>query len=340
METLTLLWGTVWLRPYVFIFLFCYLGLGTLDLGLGRTLVFLVLGYLVAWAAEFSAIHTGFPFGRYIYIPATLDQELWVLGVPFMDSLSYVFLAYASFATARLALGGLRPGAALDGSWGLTILAATLMMTLDVIIDPVALRGYRWFLGQIYGYPEPGIYFGIPLSNFAGWWLVAAVMIRLLQALLASLPPRPPWSLGQGRRPLQALLGPALYLGILAFNLAVTFWIDEPLLGWVGLFIYIPFLTWLGVKVAAELNLGEGRGTGGPPSPSAPPPTPYRGWGGEIDGRAEDRQSPGPLLNCASPPAPPSVPGPGGERPQGWRARSGGAAGDGASPAAASQRRP
>ncbi len=258
MDTLTLLWGTVWLRPYVFVFLSCYLVMGTLDLGLGRTLVFLVLGYLVAWAAEFSAIHTGFPFGLYLYIPATLDQELWVLGVPFMDSLSYVFLAYASFATARLALGGLRPPAALHRSFGLTVLTATLMMTLDIIIDPVALRGYRWFLGQIYGYPEPGLYFGIPLSNFAGWWLVALVLGRLLQQLLSALPSSRPWNLGQRQVPGQPLMGFFLYLGILAFNLAVTFAIDEPLLGWVGIFIYTPFLTWLTVKLAAELRLGEG----------------------------------------------------------------------------------
>ena len=64
-----------------------------------------VLGYLLAWMAEFSAINWGFPFGEYIYIPATVDRELWVAGVPFMDSLSYVFLAYASFSMALLALG-------------------------------------------------------------------------------------------------------------------------------------------------------------------------------------------------------------------------------------------
>jgi uncharacterized membrane protein len=182
MELLHLVWGTLILRPYVFIFLACYLALATLHLGLGRTLAFLVSGYLVAWTMEFSSIHTGFPFGLYIYIPATADRELWVAGVPLMDSLSYVFLAYASFTMALLALGrGSGQGGryhpedekSLWNSWRVTILGATLTTTLDIIIDPVALRGYRWFLGQIYGYPEYGVYFGVPLSNFAGWFLVA-----------------------------------------------------------------------------------------------------------------------------------------------------------------------
>lgn len=257
---LSLLAGTIVLRPYVFIFLTAYLLLATLHLGAGRTLAFLVLGYLIAWTAEFSSINWGFPFGEYIYIPATLDRELWVAGVPFMDSLSYVFLAYASYSLALLALGRDRwqgRGCHLEedvkflGSWRVLILAAVLMAALDVVIDPVALRGYRWFLGQIYGYPEPGVYFGVTLANFGGWFLVGLVMIRVLQVLITRLPES--WgSWGRRRFPSRALLGPGLYLGILGFNLFMTFWIGEVLLGWVGVFIYLPFLTWLGLKVCSR----------------------------------------------------------------------------------------
>ena len=258
MEFLTLLAGTLWLRPYVFLFLACYLVLATWQFGAGRTLAFLVSGYLVAWLAELSAIHTGFPFGLYFYIPATLDRELWVAGVPFMDSLSYVFLAYASYSTALLALGlgrwegwrfFLEADSRLLYSWRSAILGAVLMMTLDVVIDPLALRGYRWFLGQIYGYPEPGFYFGIPLANFAGWLLVSLVLIRLLQVLLARLPAGTCWDWGRRDFSGQALLGPGLYLGILAFNLIITLWIDEPALFLAGTFIYLPFFTWLWLKV-------------------------------------------------------------------------------------------
>jgi putative membrane protein len=257
MELLQLAWGTLILRPYVFIFLACYLILATLHLGLGRSLAFLVSGYAVAWTMEFSSIHTGFPFGLYIYIPATADQELWVAGVPFMDSLSYVFLAYASFTVALLALsqgsgqkGRFQPEDenSLWNSWRVAILGAVLTMTLDIVIDPVALRGYRWFLGQIYGYPEYGVYFGVPLSNFAGWFFVAFMLISLLQAFITRLPASPWWDLGRRRFAGQAFLGPALYLGILAFNLFMTFWIGEHTLGWAGVFIYTPFLTWLVLK--------------------------------------------------------------------------------------------
>ncbi len=257
MTFLLLLGGTLALRPYVFIFLAAYLLLATWHLGGGRTLAFLILGYLAGWAAEFSSIHWGIPFGEYIYIPATVHRELWVAGVPFMDSLSYVFLAYASFSMALLALGRghwagrgfhLEEDREFLGSLKVLILAAVLMVTLDIVIDPLALRGYRWFLGQIYGYPEPGVYFGVPLANFGGWFLVGLVMIRVLQLLITRLPD-PGWSWGRRDFPSRALLGPGLYLGILGFNIFMTFWIGEICLGLVGVFIYLPFLTWLGLKV-------------------------------------------------------------------------------------------
>jgi putative membrane protein len=256
-----LLWGTVALRPYVFVFLGAYLVLAGLHLGGGRTLLFLVLGYVIAWLAELCSIHYGFPFGMYYYIQTTINQELWVAGVPFMDSLSYVFLAYASYTTALLAVGRgswrgrlfqLDEDEALRKSWATLILGAVLMMTLDVVIDPLALRGSRWFLGQIYGYPDPGVYFGVPLSNFMGWFLVALIMIGVLQDIATRPFKGRPWDWGRRRFPGQAFLGPGLYLGILGFNLFMTFWIGEYCLGWVGIFIFLPFLTWLVAKVSRE----------------------------------------------------------------------------------------
>ena len=256
---LLLLGGTLWLRPYVFIFLGVYLLLATWQLGAGRALAFLAGGYLLCWSCEFWSIRFGFPFGEYLYVPGTLDKELWVAGIPFMDSLSYVFLAYASFCLALVALAPgrwdgrgfhLEDEGAFLGSWRVAILGAALMMTLDIIIDPVALRGYRWFLGQIYGYPESGVYFGVTLCNFAGWFLVALVLIRMLQYLATRIPSSPRWDWGRRRFPSQALLGPGLYLGVLGFNLAMTFLIGETCLGWVGIFIYLPFLTWLALKLA------------------------------------------------------------------------------------------
>lgn len=104
----------------------------------------------------------------------------------------------------------------------------------DVIIDPVALQGERWFLGKIYGYPHEAIDFGVPLANFAGWavaGLVPLVVYRWLERGLYVSDAIPREIVSR-----ELLLGVGLYYGVLAFNLSVTFWIGEMLMGLVGCF--------------------------------------------------------------------------------------------------------
>jgi uncharacterized membrane protein len=243
LEFSRLLLGTILLRPYVFAFLAVYLVAAAVHLGWRKTLLFLPAGYWLAWLSEFSSIHWGFPYGDYFYIPSTLDLELWVFGVPFMDSLSYVFLSYCSYTMALFILSPLcfsKKGVAvletrrLRRSPQTLILGAFLFVLLDIIIDPVAFQGERWFLGQIYGYREPGLYFGIPMSNFGGWLLVGLAMIAVLQLLerFSSLEPVSVSRLAE--LPWIKLLGPTLYVSVLVFNLGVTFWIGETFMGIVG----------------------------------------------------------------------------------------------------------
>lgn len=239
-EQLHLLLGTIVLRPYVFAFLLVYSAAAAAHVGWRRMLLFLPLGYALAWFSEFLSINWGFPYGSYYYLHHTVGRELWIAGVPFMDSLSYVFLAYCSYAMALFLLSPLLlrkdnvfilETRALRHSWRILVLSAVLFVFLDIIIDPVALQGHRWFLGQIYGYHVKGLYFGIPLSNFGGWLLVGLAMVGSLQLLdrIPSLEPHkaPPFS----RIPYIALLGPVLYVSVLVFNVTITFWIGETLLG-------------------------------------------------------------------------------------------------------------
>lgn len=246
LDLLHLTAGTVCLRPYVFAFLSVYLLAASVHLGWRRTLLYIPLGYTLAWISEFASIHWGFPYGDYYYIATTADRELWVFGVPFMDSLSYVFLSYCSYSMAIF----LRSPLAFTGgnlfvletreirrSFQTLVLGAFLFVLLDIITDPVAIQGERWFLGKIYGYRNPGVYFGIPMSNFGGWLIVGLVMMAALQYLdrFDGLAPQGPSRLAG--LPAIGLAGPLLYLSVLAFNLVVTFWIGEALLGAVGCII-------------------------------------------------------------------------------------------------------
>jgi len=256
METLSLLWGTVLLRPYVFIFLAVYLTIAILNMGVLRSLFFTVLAYSIAFLCEYSSTRNGFPFGFYTYIDTTRDQELWISNVPFMDSLSFSFLIYVSYTLSLLLwaplikkgwdirLGEIGP---IKHSFKVIASASILCMLMDVIIDPVAFLGDQWFLGKIYFYREPGEYFHIPLTNFAGWLFVSATTLTCFAAFNSLLDYKIPLKTKQIAG--QALLGPGLYFGVLAFNLGVTFYIGEFLLGVWGIFFTSGVLSLVGFKI-------------------------------------------------------------------------------------------
>jgi uncharacterized membrane protein len=262
---LSLLIGTVILRPYVFIFLAVHLLVNTLTFGAKQTLGFTLAGYLVVFLSEYSSTRTGFPYGFYYYIDTTRQQELWISNVPFMDSLSFTFLASASYTTALFLCSPLWytrydvqiiDTKAIRRSPSVLMLAVTLFVLIDIVIDPLALRGSRWFLGQIYGYYEEGVYFGVPLANFLGWAMVGIALVTLHRLFDGVW-----WWRPQQRRewgiawvPYRGLLGPLLYLGVYGFNVYMTFAIDEYLLGVVDLFLLLPLLVFAWTQVRRPQN--------------------------------------------------------------------------------------
>lgn len=211
--------ATIVKRPYVFLFLAAFLFLAIRHLGLAKTVIWLITGYVIAFLSEYSSIHNGFPYGEYHYIYVNLRGELLLAGVPVWDSVSYSFMTYAAFSTAGYAL----PQAKL---WKLWIVGAGLTTLLDVITDPVAKLGKEWFLGEIYYYANNGWYFGVPFTNFAGWFLVAALIIGVNLLILKKYP---------GGEP--TILNLLFYISICLFNTVIAFSISATLLGVVNLSI-------------------------------------------------------------------------------------------------------
>jgi uncharacterized membrane protein len=234
------------MRPYVFVFLLVYLLGCSMHLGVKRAVIFCIAGYIIAWLSEYSSIHNGIPYGYYYYIDHTKGEELWVFGVPFFDSLSYVFLSYASYSMALVVIAPVlsRKGKIylletkkIRNSVYTNILGAIFFVYLDVIIDPVTLLGDRWFLGSIYGYPQRGVYFGVTVSNFIGWLVVGFLLIYALQKIDYRL------HMVKDRfgaaYPWRYAIGPGLYWGVMFFNLAVTFYIGEYNLALADVFIVL-----------------------------------------------------------------------------------------------------
>jgi len=252
MEILSLLASTIVFRYYVFLFLIFFLISSALTFGIRKTLVLFFITWFIAFVAEFSSTRIGIPFGDYYYIPSTQNQELWISNIPFMDSLSFTFLAYASYTLSLFFFlrpstdrkGFLQDNESIRHSFRVLGLSVVFFVLLDVVIDPLALRGDRWFLGKIYGYPSEGVYFGVPVSNFIGWAVVGGTSLFLYQRVEQWEGKSVLWEVSLNR----LLLGPLLYLIVLVFNITMTFYIEERLLGMVGILIYFPIIVFFLIR--------------------------------------------------------------------------------------------
>ncbi|MEQ1794629.1 MAG: carotenoid biosynthesis protein [Nitrospira sp.] len=254
---------TVLFRPYVFAFLAAFLFSAIQLIGWPRTWRFWLISWATAFVCEYASTRIGIPFGWYHYNGSTVGQELYFSNIPFMDSISFSFLLYAAYcltlcfilpkaATPSTPswLSPLRFDPAARTSWIALCVTALFFAFIDMVIDPVALRGDRWFLGKIYYYPDPGTHFGVPLANYAGWAVVGLISLAVYFPLDRRLP-----SLGaieQLSATPRLLLGVGLYYGVLAFNLGVTFWIGEDLLGMTGTLLYIPVTALLLIRLLSH----------------------------------------------------------------------------------------
>jgi uncharacterized membrane protein len=110
---------------------------------------------------------TGFPFGTYEYSGDLAPQAA---GVPLV-----VPLAWFAMAVPALAVGQ-----AIAHRWWATVLVGAAALTAwDLFLDPQMVEEGYWT------WPGGGPYRDIPLSNYAGWFATAAVVMVLLGALAA-----------------------------------------------------------------------------------------------------------------------------------------------------------
>jgi len=115
--------------------------------------------------AESVSLRTGFPFGHY-YFTDVMGPKVFRL--PVMLALAYLGIGYVSWVLALLILGHVdKP---IHGTRVLTLplLASLIMVAWDLSMDPA------WaILDQAWVWRDGGAYFGVPLSNFCGWFLTA-----------------------------------------------------------------------------------------------------------------------------------------------------------------------
>jgi uncharacterized membrane protein len=165
-----------------------------------------VTATLLALGAELVGTSVGLPFGEYAY-SGLLGYR--VLGlVPFPIPLSWFYMLVGSLSiVARLgrANGRVRPWLWASG-------AGLLMVAWDISMDPAMVKTGHWLWGSgemfrgLPGWLESfftaDAFYGMPLSNWLGWFLTATLIARLM---LRIVPPHE-WRQRVAASPLPGLL--------------------------------------------------------------------------------------------------------------------------------------
>jgi putative membrane protein len=114
----------------------------------------------LAWLIEFAGSTTGVPFGAYDYT-ATLAPLLG--GVPLIIPLAWLMMLPPAWGVACILTGRHR-------GWAFVVVSALAFTAWDLFLDPQMVAWGYWV------WQPPGSYFGIPLVNFVGWFLAAALI--------------------------------------------------------------------------------------------------------------------------------------------------------------------
>ena len=157
-------------RWYVFGFIALFFWAASAERGWRRSLRFLAIAGFIEFIAEFASTRVGVPFGGYEYTAMSQGQELYLTNIPLFVPVSFGVAVWAGRSLAQVGMRARTPGR-------LIVVGALTAAALDLIIDPMTLRGRQWFLGPLYQFDSTTGWFGVPWTNALGWIAVSGAVL-------------------------------------------------------------------------------------------------------------------------------------------------------------------
>jgi uncharacterized membrane protein len=142
---------------------------GAMRHGVAGIAIFLVLCFGISNTLENLGVLTGFPFGHYVYTGA-MGPKLFV--VPLLIGLAYFGAGYTSWVLAAILLRETDRAPDRLAIFGVPAVAAFVMVGWDLCFDPGSSTLDRLWIWQ-----KGGGYFGVPLTNYLGWYLTVYVLL-------------------------------------------------------------------------------------------------------------------------------------------------------------------
>ncbi|MDP2873793.1 MAG: carotenoid biosynthesis protein [bacterium] len=149
-----------------------------LTLSAVRAIFFIVLASFTGWLMEVWGLSSGIFFGgQYVYKP----NQVALLNVPVSVVLYWAVFIYTGYCVVNSFVYWLdkqKPSRHQKNLWLLPLailLDGWLVVAIDLFMDPlqVQLGNWRWL--------EGGPYFGVPIGNFIGWFIVTIIVTGIFR---------------------------------------------------------------------------------------------------------------------------------------------------------------
>jgi putative membrane protein len=212
--------------------------------GWKNALVFVSVTFLISWSLESLSIATGFPFGNYYYTGLGKIGE-----VPWIIMPGYISMGYLSWLIAHILTSNFDTQIQGTKILLIPIVASFVMVMWDLVMDPImsTIQGeWVWLNG--------GLYFGVPITNYFGWYLTIFLIYLLFTFFLSRQNVKIKSSSLNGR--LFWMVIPLMYLGMsLQYLLAPLFTSNNPEIYW-SLFL-VDMFTMVFVSMITMLHIFE-----------------------------------------------------------------------------------
>jgi len=160
------------------------------TLGIWHWLTFMLPAIFLSLGSELLGTSTGFPFGNYGYLNG-LGYKIAGL-VPFTIPLSWFYLGFVAYLLAR---AGLKVEENPNSWWrqlGAIAFGSLILTSWDFVLDPAMSQT----ISPFWVWYQPGAFFGMPYSNFAGWFGTGVVFMSVAALLWKKVPLQIPQNLG------------------------------------------------------------------------------------------------------------------------------------------------
>src|SRR6266705_5044482 len=139
-------------------------------------LTFIVMCLVVSNILENTSILTGFPFGHYHYTDA-LVPKLFL--VPLLIGPAYFATGYLAWVLGTVLIGDVRRKSSAFTTFAVPFIASFAMVAWDLGFDPTSSTIHHTWIWE-----QGGGYFGVPLTNYLGWFFTVYVFFQLFALYL------------------------------------------------------------------------------------------------------------------------------------------------------------